>query len=159
MQTVDVQNGNGTQILSTAITGGTWQYPTDIHTGGHDGEYLLLHSKVSIYLYWGDNAPPRPPGCAAIYGGASLEFQKLVGFNWITTGATGTHSDSLTRSTPGTTLETRYLHVWNDTIPLSNMDLYRLMIYSVGGWIDTGGVYHPDNSPVTTYEYYRIKVP
>ena len=162
VQVVNVFNGNGLQIYSMPITGGTWGYPEDIHIGGHEDDYLIFHSMVTLYLYWGDQEPDRPDNCVETYVQATLELQKLVGSNWITTGATGTHeTEECKRSTPGTTVETQYLHVWNDTTTSSyaNMDLYRLVLYEVGGWIDDEAVKHPDESPVTDYLYYRIKIP
>jgi hypothetical protein len=161
VQTVDVYNGHGLQIEAFSRTGGNTEYnATVIDCSDHLDEYLIFHSLVSIYLYMGNGSPEMYEGSVGIYGQAALELQHKVGGDYIPVGGeSGFHNTTEYKiKTNQTVLEYEYLHVWDDRTleEIGDGEIYRLFIYSVGGWIDEEDDLHPDNSPVTCYEFYEI---
>jgi hypothetical protein len=156
VQTYYCDDGEGCNVQADARTGGpNHVYPEeiDIYTGG----YLIFHSKINYYFYWGEDPEERPEGCVALYASISLELWKWNGVNYAAVGGTtGSHTLNVESSETVGPVE-KWLHVWEDSPHMTPGTQYRLYIYTIGGWIDNEEVKHPDpEDGESTMVYYKV---
>ena len=148
VQTYYMYNCQPNNVMCVPLTGGPIFNPELVQDMGM---WLIFHTSVQLYIYWGPGNPAPPPNCIQCYVSAGMILYREIGQNYIPIGG---DSDSIALNQPGMEFHDIHLH-FGEQRDYQPGDRYLLKTWVSGYWIDNTMQMH-STGQILQERYYMI---